>query len=496
MILGGECGGTGKTVMCISLLGAWRACATPCAAFKKGPDYIDSAWLTAASGRACHNLDMFLMGEEVVARSFRDHAITTGVNLIEGNRGLFDGVDAEGSFSTAELAKLLACPVVLVLDCEKRTRTTAAAALGCRLLDPELHVAGVILNRLGTARQERVIRTAVERDAGLRVLGAVPRLPDLPYRERYLGLIPPQEQGSLEEAVAAATRLAQTYLDMEALRRVAWEAAPLVFGPDDAGRSDGSDRSDRSDKSDGSDGSDRSDKPRIGYFLDSAFHFYYPENLEALERAGARLTPIDAQRTPMLPTDLDGLYIGGGFPEQHASALSANATLLESVRAAADEGLPIYAECGGLMYLGRCVKTAEGEFAMAGVFPFSTLLETTPQGHGYVEAVVRGGHPFLAAGSRFRGHEFHYSRPVDWDERNTTFALSLSRGRGFSEGRDGLVYRNTFVTYVHIHALGEPLWAPSVVDLCKRIRRERRCAHTPADFNDLSRTRAVVSAAK
>lgn len=477
MILAGERGGTGKTMLSTGLLAAWRVRGWRCAAFKKGPDYIDSAWLTAACGRVCRNLDTFLMGEAVVARSFGDHAITMGVNLIEGNRGLFDGVDSEGSFSTAELAKLLACPVVLVLDCEKRTRTTAAAALGCRLLDPQINVVGVILNRLGTARQECITRTAVERGAGLRTLGAVPRLPDLAFRERHLGLVPPQEETCPEEVVEAAEKLAETYLDVEALWRVAWEAAPLTLRLDSAAASPSHEI-----------GEPSVDGPRIGYFLDSAFHFYYPENLEAIERLGARLMPIDARRSPMLPPDLDGLYIGGGFPEQHAPALSANVTLRESVRAAADEGLPIYAECGGLMYLGQRLKTDQGEFSMAGLFPFSTVLEKTPQGHGYVEAVVTGAHPFLTAGSHFKGHEFHYSRPVDWDERSMTFALSLLRGRGFSEGRDGLVYKNTFATYVHVHALGEPRWASSVVDLCKKIRQERRCAHTSSE--------AVVSAAK
>jgi len=454
-------------------------------AFKKGPDYIDSAWLSAASGRTCRNLDTFLMNEATVARSFQDHAVTDGVNLIEGNRGLFDGVDAQGTFSTAELAKLLAAPVVVVLDCEKRTRTVAATALGCRLLDPGVHVAGVVLNRLGTARQERVIRTAVEQDAGLKVFGAIPRLSDPVFQERHLGLIPPQEQDRPGEAVAAAAKMVESCLDLEALWRVACEA-PLMAGLERDGELHHAER-DECDKD--FHHAERDDYDvRIGYFLDSAFHFYYPENLEALERAGANLAPIDAQRAPALPGDLDGLYIGGGFPEQHAPRLAANEPLRESVRAAAERGLPIYAECGGLMYLGRRLKTAAGEFPMAGVFPFSTMLEEAPQGHGYVEASATAAHPFLSAGTRFKGHEFHYSHPVDWDERDVTFGLSLTRGRGFSQGRDGLVYKNTFATYVHIHALGEPLWAASVVNLCKTFRRERRLAYASSE--------AVVSAAK
>jgi cobyrinic acid a,c-diamide synthase len=465
IILGGERGGCGKTTLSAGLLAAWRNCGWCSRPFKKGPDYIDSAWLTAAAAHPCRNLDTFLMEEEAVARSFRGHAAETGVNLIEGNRGLFDGVDAGGRFSTAELAKLLECPVVLILDCEKRTRTTAAVALGARLLDPDVRIAGVILNRLGTARQERVTRAAIEQCAGLPVLGAVPRLPDLLFRERRLGLVPPQENGEpcQCQALEAAAKAAERYLDVEGLWKAAHEASPLPARVESLGEIPAAPPQ----------GALREDL-RIGYFFDSAFHFYYPDNLEALERAGADLIPIDAQRTPALPANLDGLYIGGGFPEERAPALSANRSMRESVRVAAENGLPIYAECGGLMYLARTLVTSDDCYPMAGVFPFSTALEPTPQGHGYVEAVVLDGHPFLAAGTRIRGHEFHYSRPVEWDEDAVSFTLSLTRGRGFSDGRDGIAYKNTFATYTHIHTLGEPHWGRSVVGLCAQYRRDRR----------------------
>jgi cobyrinic acid a,c-diamide synthase len=217
------------------------------------------------------------------------------------------------------------------------------------------------------------------------------------------------------------------------------------------------------------------DGPRIGYFFDSAFHFYYPDNLEALEQLGATLVAINAQQNPALPERLDALYIGGGFPEERAPQLSANATLRESVRRAAQNGLPIYAECGGLIYLGRQLKTVQGAYPMAGVFPFSTVVERAPQGHGYVEAVAAGCHPFLVAGARVRGHEFHYSRPVEWTDDDLTFALTLERGQGFHSGRDGLVFKNTFATYVHIHALSEPRWAEALVNRC----RKGRPAHRP-----------------
>lgn len=459
LVIAGERGEAGKTIVSIGLLAAWRARGLRCAAFKKGPDYIDSAWLRAASGGPCRNLDSFLMGEEIVARSFCSHAIEDGVNLIEGNRGLFDGVDPEGTFSTAELAKLLDSPVILVVDCKKRTRTTAALVLGCRMLDPDVNVVGVVLNRLGTERHERITRAAIENFAGVPVFGAVPKLTDPRFHERQLGLVPPQEQGRPDEAIEAARKVIEDSLDVEAIWHAAMSCGPLDLRFETCAEPTAE---------------PVSGGPRIGYFLDTVFHFYYPENLEALERRGAELVAIDAQQSNGLPEDLDGLYIGGGFPEERAPAISANRILRESVRNAADRGLPIYAECGGLMYLGRSLKTADSEYPMAGVFPFSTVMEPKPQGHGYIEADVVGDAPVFDRGSAVRGHEFHYSRPVDWDESEIDFAFSIKRGRGFSERRDGLVYRNTFATYVHLHALGEPQWAARFVDLCFKYRQDGR----------------------
>ena len=462
LVLAGERGGSGKTILSIGLLAAWRKQGKPCAPFKKGPDYIDSAWLAAASGRPCRNLDTFLMGEETVIRSFREHAIEDGVNLLEGNRGLFDGMNPEGSYSTAELAKLLDCPVILAIDCKKRTRTSAALALGCRLLDKEVNLAGVVLNRLATARQERVTRTAVERDAGLPVLGAVPRLPGLGFRERRLGLVPPQEDERPRRAIGEMAAAAEKYLDLDRIRDLAFGAPPLLDS-----LSAGAAESARTDER----RLETAEKLRIGYFYDSAFHFYYPENLEALEREGAELIPIDVLRSQTLPANLDGLYIGGGFPEERAAALAANATMRESVREEAGKGLPVYAECGGLMYLGRWIETEGVRHEMAGVFPVSFVMERLPRGHGYVEAKTTGANPFFAGGANVKGHEFHYSRPVEWKEEDLTFGLALERGNGFDGGWDGLVYRNTFATYVHTHALGEPKWAPALVKRCRQFNR-------------------------
>ena len=469
-VLAAERGSAGKTTLALGLLAAWRRQGRQCAAFKKGPDYIDPAWLSLASGRPCRNLDTFLMGEETTARSFRERALPDGVNLIEGARGLFDGVDSQGTFSTAELAKLLRAPVVVALDCTKRTRTAAAVAVGCRLLDDKVPVAGFILNHLATARQERVVRGAVESATGLKVFGAVPNLADPAFHERHLGLTPPQEDSRASEAVDSAREVVEKYLDVEGLWRLAHEAPPLAFEACSP-RFSGSETGCQPVPPTPPEGGTTNDKPVIGYFHDAAFHFYYPENLEALEALGARLVPVDAMRDKALPSPLHGLYIGGGFPEECAAALAANASMRASVKRAAEDGLPIYAECGGLMYLGRGILSRGASHDMAGVFPVTFQMDARPQGHGYIQAVSEAAHPFAPAGTRMKGHEFHYSHPIDWDESAVTFALRLERGSGFAKGRDGLVHRNTFATYVHVHALGEPWWAPAVVRRCAEYAR-------------------------
>ena len=329
---------------------------------------------------------------------------------------------------------------------------------------------------MATARQQRVARAAVELATGLPVLGIVPRLDAPAFSERHLGLLPPQENPRAREAIVSAANVAARHLDLEALWRLAHSrhmhpdgsvpsAASISenFGPENAGPANSGPPHRPITLS-------RPSPPvRIGYFCDAAFHFYYPENLEALERCGAALVPIDALRDHVLPAGLGALYIGGGFPEESAGALSANATLRHAVRQAAERGLPIYAECGGLMYLGRRIISRDGAHDMAGLFPVSFLVERRPQGHGYVEAAVESGHPFAPAGRRFKGHEFHYSKPVDWSEADIRFVLRLERGTGFCGGRDGLVHQHAFACYTHLHALGEPWWAPALVERARKF---------------------------
>ncbi len=441
LVIAGLSGESGKTLVSLGLLLAAARSGVPVRAFKKGPDYIDAAWLAWASGHPARSLDSYLMGFDGVTRSFVRHSLREGLNLIEGNRGLYDGVDARGTHSTAELAKALHAPVVLVIDVTKVTRTTAALVLGCQTLDPNVAIAGVILNRVGSRRHEQVVREAIESECGLPVFGAVARAESgvlLPGR--HLGLVTPEEHHEKDELRARLLSLVRDNLETDWLLAVARQA-PRLGAIDDAARLPADGRG-----------------LRIGFLKDSAFTFYYPENLEALEAAGAELVAIEALTAAQLPARVDALYIGGGFPETHAARLGSNATFLASIREQARRGLPIYAECGGLMLLARSILWKGQRFPMAHVLPFDVEVCSAPQGHGYAVLQVDRPNAFFPEGTKLKGHEFHYSR-ILLDGAEPPTACSVIRGTGCFAGRDGVVAGNVLASYIHLHAEATPEWA-------------------------------------
>lgn len=446
-MLSGLSGGSGKTVATLGLIEVWRRKGLTVAPFKKGPDYIDVAWHALSAGRPGRNLDTFLMKPEDILWSLKAHSGSADVIVVEGNRGLFDGMDAEGTHSTAELSRLIGAPVVLVVNCSKATRTVAALVLGCKMMGRRINLGGVILNQVANIRQEKVIREAVANETGVPVLGAIPRMKDLSFSERHLGLLPPQENPRASEMLDRLHAVMLDNVDVDAIWHLAASAPALYPEPVvekapavlPAGA------------------------PRIGVLRDSAFTFYYPENLEALERQGARLIEISALSEESLPP-LDALYIGGGFPETHARELAENGSFRESLRREAESGLPIYAECGGLIFLGKAVEFHGSSYPMAGVFPASFLVEEKPQGHGYMIVEVDAPNAFFAEGTTLRGHEFHYARVHEYEQDKVETAFKVRRGSGFDFGRDGLIYKNVLASFCHVHALGEKRWAKAVVD--------------------------------
>ncbi|MEN8148184.1 MAG: cobyrinate a,c-diamide synthase [Planctomycetota bacterium] len=449
-MVAGAGGDSGKTLVSLGLASAWRQAGFAVSAFKKGPDYIDAAWLSRAAERPARNLDTWLMGEPGVLHSFAVHSADTDVAVVEGNRGLLDGLDGT---STAALATTLGAPVLLVLDVTKVTRTAAAFVAGCRALAPEVHIAGVVANRRAGSRHESEVRRAIEGETGVPVLGAIPKLSDshlLP--DRHLGLVPPEEHDRMVDVVRRLGGVMAEHVDLDALLETARSAGPLESVPEP-------------------DGVDATGAGlRVAVFRDSAFTFYYPENLEALEAAGAEVVPVSALDDPLLP-EVDLLYIGGGFPETHAAALAGNRSLIDSVEGAVRDGLPVYAECGGLIWLSRSVTWRGRTAEMAGVLGVDIEVMERPQGHGYAEMAVDEANPFFAPGTILRGHEFHYSRltgaPVD-----TRTVMEVRRGKGSRDGRDGLVANNVFASWNHLHATATPEWAPALM-AAARARRGR-----------------------
>jgi len=455
LVVAGLSGGSGKTIVSLGLLLAAQRRGLPVRAFKKGPDYIDAAWLGWATGGPVHNLDTFLMGFENVVASFTSNAVRGGFNLIEGNRGLYDGFDAKGTHSTAELAKALRAPVVLVLDATKVTRTSAAMVLGCQRLDPGVNIVGVILNHVSGQRHEQLLREAIEVTCGIPVLGAIPGISrDSLLSERHLGLVVPEEYPGAESLRGSLESLFEGRLDFERL----WKFSCLA--PDvDAAEKTGPDLPDGKGL-------------KVGYLRDSAFTFYYPENLDHLRAAGAELLPISALSATSLPEDIDALYMGGGFPETHGEALSANKPFLASLWRAVEGGLPVYAECGGLMLLARAIVWQGRKHRMAGILPFEVEVCTQPQGHGYTELSVDAPNPLFPQGLILRGHEFHYSRILAGPDLPNT-ACAVRRGVGCYRGRDGVIVRNLWASYTHLHALATPDWARGLLNAARRFASQK-----------------------
>jgi len=435
----------------LAFLLALRRRGVPVRPYKKGPDYIDPAWLGWAAGRQARNLDTYLMGRELAAASFGRTAGGNEINLIEGARGIFDGFDTAGTHSTAELAKLLDAPVILALNATKMTRTAAAVVFGCQKFDPALNICGVILDRVNGKRHEHILRGSIEQNCGVPVIGVVPKIhEDELVLERHLGLITPEDHGAPELLERTLFDKVIPGLDVEKLIAIARSAPPLNVP-----------RVETPELPDGS-------GLRIGVLRDAAFTFYYAENLEELERSGAELVFISALSDAHVPAGIHALYMGGGFPETHAEELTANREFHNSVRAAVEAGLPVYAECGGLMYLSRAIRWQESRFDMAGVLPFEVDVSTTAQGHGYAELSVDEPNPFFPVGTHLRGHEFHYSRMLVQEQPPVT-ACSVLRGSGCWRGRDAVITRNVWASYTHLHALATPEWAPGLISAARRF---------------------------
>ncbi len=456
-------GGSGKTILSVGIIAALLRKDRAVFPFKKGPDYIDAGWLAMAAGRPCYNLDTYMVPPADVRASFLFRSSSDGIAVIEGNRGLYDGIDLEGSTSTAELAKLLQAPVLLCVDATKTTRTMAAVIAGCQQFDAEVHLGGVVLNRVAGARHESILRRSIETHCGISVFGAIPKLGRQDFPERHMGLVPTPEHRWAQNAVSAIADVIEGHVDLAALAAAADGAPALPASGQSHAPAAIRDTEPPTD----------AEPTIIGVIRDAAFQFYYPENLEALEAAGAKIVFFSPLETEKIPA-VDAIYIGGGFPETHAEQLAGNERFKNALKTLADDGLPIYAECGGLMYLGEQLVLGEKSYPMAGVLPIVYGFSKKPQGHGYTIVRVDRKNPYYPIGSEVRGHEFHYSRVLKWGGKDSDLVFAMERGAGIANGRDGAVYKNVLATYTHLHALGTPEWARAVVRNAVARRRAKK----------------------
>lgn len=435
--------GEGKTTIALGIMAAARRRGLRVQGFKAGPDYLDTGYQALATGRPGRNLDLWMMGREAVEQAVVLSEEPVDFAVVEGVMGLFDGHrDGVTPTSTAEVAALLDAPVVLVVDASRAAASVGALALGFRTYDERVHVAGVILNRWAVPRDRRAVEAALDR-AGVDVFGYVPAIPEIALPARHLGLVMADEMaGEAGQVIERLALLAESHLDIDGLLRLASGGEKGVESSQEQATT----------RTLSNATPPRGRRPRIAIALDAAFAFYYQDNLDALERAGAVLVPFSPLVSEVLPP-CDGLYLGGGYPELHAQALAGNRTLLESIRQAVVAGLPTYAECGGLLYLCETLEDLEGAITpLAGVVPGKARIHGRLQSVGYREGVLAGDCLLGRTGDVLRGHEFRYSECV----------IDRARVPGSSpayllDGRpEGFVCGDLFASYLHLHFAGCP----------------------------------------
>jgi cobyrinic acid a,c-diamide synthase len=451
LVIAGTQSGVGKTTLTVGLIAALRSRGLSVQPFKVGPDYIDPSHHTVAAGRPCRNLDTWMMPPERVKALFDHAAQSADVAIIEGVMGLFDGYGYDDeSGSTAEVAKLLQAPVILVIDASKAARSAAAIALGFQRFDPDVRIAGFLVNRVGSESHGLGVASAIARATGLPVLGWLPRDQGLSIPERHLGLIPSAEPGRWQDWVRAAEAQMAKYVDVAGVLALAHEHdLPEILAPRDC-------------KSE--------ERVVIAVARDEAFHFCYEENLTLLEEGGATLKFFSPLHDEALPPEMAGILLSGGFPEIFAETLSANVRMHAALRNAHARRLPIYAECGGLMYLTESITDFDGRrWPMPALLPGRSVM-TRRLTLGYRQARASGSSWLLQENECVRGHEFHYST---WEDRSDDLPAALllltPRDGTGTPRREGACVGNLWASYVHFHFWGKPELARRFVEQARKI---------------------------
>lgn len=441
---------SGKTTVCIGICAELHRRNIKVQPFKKGPDYIDPMWLTQASGRACYNLDFYTQPPNEILDNFSKRMYQADLGIIEGNKGLYDGLALDGSNSNAALAILLGSPVVLVIDVSGMNRGVAPLLLGFQAFDTKVRIAGVILNKVGGARHESKLRQVIKHYTNLPVLGVIQRSRELELVERHLGLIPSNEAVESSRQIEAIRAVVAAQVDMDELQQIAATAAPTTIAA----------------LSTESVPLKHLQPLRIGIAQGAAFGFYYPGDLETMEQYGAKLVPFDPVHDASLP-NVDGIFIGGGFPEARMHELEQNQSLRQALAEYVETGRPVYAECGGLMYLCRSISWNGQTCAMVDVIPADAVMYERPQGRGYVRLRATALCPWPGkVGEEIFAHEFHYSR-LENLAPNQKFAFEILRGDGIDGVHDGIVYKNLLAGYAHLRNVQAHIWTKLFLDFVR-----------------------------
>jgi len=437
---------SGKTTISIGLCAAFKQRGAIVQPFKKGPDYIDPMWLSRAAGRSCYNLDFHVSSRTAITETFAQHMQGADLGIIEGNKGLYDGLDLDGSNSNAALATLLKAPVVLVIDARGMTRGIAPLILGYQSFEPDIHIGAVILNHVGGYRHEEKLRRVIEHYTDAAVLGAVHQASEIEIVERHLGLMPSSETDQRDEIIQRIADTVEEQVDLDRVIELA-ATAPKTISKTLAVTTVGSDP-----------------KLRIGIAQDAVFGFYSAGDLERFRQAGVELVPFNTLTDKALP-DVDGLFIGGGFPETQMDALERNKSLRQAIFDFIEAGGPVYAECGGLMYLARSLSWNGKEYEMVGAIPADCVMCDRPQGRGYVRLRQTSDAPWgeLPAGSTgIAAHEFHYSKLENLED-DIQFAYEVLRGTGINGHDDGIIYKNLLASYTHLQDTDRYHWIEAFV---------------------------------
>ncbi len=460
---------SGKTTVSIGLCAAFKQRGLTVQSFKKGPDYIDPYWLTQATGRDCYNLDFYTMQRNEILSLMHDKSVAADISLIEGNKGLYDGLDLDGSNSNAALATLTETPVILVLNARGMTRGIAPLILGYQAFDKKVNIKGVILNRLGGSRHESKLRNVIEHYTDVEVVGAIHNDQRFDIDERHLGLVPGHEDPFCTEKINLLAEAVTDQVNLDAVIGIARQTSALPAASADIQNTHPAKHIKQPDI-------------KLGLLRCSAFGFYYPDDLQALEAAGADIIEVDPCHESELP-DVDALFIGGGFPETHMDELEANTGLRSAIKNAIDNGLPAYAECGGLMYLARSIKWNKNQCQMVGCIDTDIIMEKTPQGRGYVQLQETEYSPWPKPESwnnepagethLINAHEFHYSRfsnSGNNTDKNVQFAFKVKRGTGINGKFDGYIYKNLLANYTHQRNTWNNPWAERFIKFARSVK--------------------------